>query len=123
MSKLILRLTHFSFYHLPLWLSCKICNVVVVCLATYVESRIGSFLGSQPNNLPTEKSAAAFKKDSAAKPANSFPSMEDQLKDLLKGNSEESLIAPGHNSTRFHLDYTNAGDRRHTYFLGKGERK
>merc|ERR1712126_151271 len=64
--------------------------------------------GSQPNNLPTEKSAAAFKKNSAAKPANSFPSMEDQLKDLLKGNSEESLIAPGHNSTRFHLDYTNA---------------
>ena len=53
---------------------------------------------------------AGFKKETAKKAgASSFPSMEDQLKDLLKGNSEESLVAPGHNSTRFHLDYTNAG--------------
>ena len=72
--------------------------------------------------MPTEKSAAAFKKDSAAKPANSFPSMEDQLKDLLKGNSEESLIAPGHNSTRFHLDYTNAGEHTHIFF-GQGRKE
>ena len=87
------------------------CRAIVRVMFNYIESRIRSPLGSHSKNPPTEKSAAAFKKDSA-KPPNSFPSMEDQLKDLLKGNSEESLIAPGHNSTRFHLDYTNAGECR-----------
>ena len=58
---------------------------------------------SYPNN-----GAAPPKENS--KNSSAFPSMEDQLKDLLKGNSEESLIAPGHNSTRFHLDYTATGE-------------
>ena len=68
-----------------------------------------TFPGSQLKSSPIEP-PAGFKKEAAKKAAaSSIPSMEDQLKDLLKGNSEESLVAPGHNSTRFHLDYTNAG--------------